>query len=106
MRIQNQIYYITERLEEWNKKLSIVKTMPSLLGKVFVYSGKSPVKNRILDWAFVEITGPAAHLFAPNKMPALSPYQLPEFYDAGMMLLGEGYPLLILVIGFKGERIA
>jgi hypothetical protein len=70
--IQGKVNSLTDHLEKQKKKLHVVKAMPLLLGKAYVSSGKSLMNNRILDWAFVELTGPATDvIFAPNKLPAI-----------------------------------
>jgi hypothetical protein len=73
IRIKGQVDSLTDRLKEQKKKLHVVKAMPLLLGKVYISSGKSLMNNRILDWAFVELTGPATDvIFAPNESPVVS----------------------------------
>ncbi|KAN0079695.1 hypothetical protein V8E54_004909 [Elaphomyces granulatus] len=55
--------------------------MPHVLqGKVLLSSGALLAGNRILDWAFIELTSTATENFSVNKLPEISREKRPEMY--------------------------
>lgn len=63
------------------KMLDKVKSMPESIGDVLISSGKSVNGTHILDWAFVELSGPEqSQLFRPNIIPSIPINQQPLAY--------------------------
>jgi hypothetical protein len=59
----------------------MVNEMPLVLqGKVLLSSGALLAGNRILDWAFIELTSTATENFSVNKLPEISREKRPEMY--------------------------
>lgn len=68
-------------IEECKAKKNCLDKMPINLGKVRVSSGALVYRNRIHDWAFVELSDDTeTNLFGPNPIPTVPPHHMPSTY--------------------------
>ncbi|KAK2743024.1 hypothetical protein FQN57_004980 [Myotisia sp. PD_48] len=64
------------KLQSRLRDLSVFNAMPQKLGRVLVSSGKSVDDGRVLDWAFVEISGTQLdQIRRRNELPSQTPSQ-------------------------------
>lgn len=88
--IETQIQVYQELLAGREQKIRVANNMPRDIGRVLLSSGATMWRNRVLDWAFVELLDNAT--YEPPTFPRLSDAQNPSRFGLALSYQ-EGAPL-------------
>ena len=91
--LDERIEHYEAAISDSEKKRNFVRTMPLLLGKVGLSSGKALIRNWLHDWVFVELAEPSDRFFGPNRMPRVPENLRPDIGGIPTLLPPEGSPL-------------
>jgi hypothetical protein len=91
--LDQRIEHYEAAISDSEKKRDFVPTMPLLLGKVGLSSGKALIRNWLHDWAFVELAESSDRFFGPNRMPRVPENLRPDICGIPTLLPPEGSPL-------------
>lgn len=92
-RLVNYREYVKERLDQTQRMIDLVRSMPRELGKVLCSSGAGIWHGRVHDWALVELSDDALPLFSLNEMPEVARADTPLKYLNQNLYALTGKPL-------------